>query len=164
MPVYRQLSMAYLKWALTRVIYSRDEERQETLIKALIGWSAEDGTPLSLSERVEIEIAYGDIAMQRGQVREAHAIFSRIQNNEAYKEVPTRHRATLRRADAERIAKNFDGALQTLSQLELERVHEIWTEIRYARAVVNAGFGRPRYSLRLTSRNSLSPLSLYAFT
>lgn len=137
MPVYRQLSMAYLKWALTRVIYSRDEERQETLIKALIGWSAEDGTPLSLSERVEIEIAYGDIAMQRGQVREAHAIFSRIQNNEAYKEVPTRHRATLRRADAERIAKNFDGALQTLSQLELERVPEIWTDIRYARAVVN---------------------------
>lgn len=137
MPVYRELSMAYIKWALTRVIYSRDEERQEELIKGLIGWAGEDGTPLSLNERVDIEIAYGNIAMQRGQIREAHAIFSSIQKNEAYKEIPTRHRATLRRADAERIAKNFDGALQTLAQLELERVPEIWTDIRYARAVVN---------------------------
>ncbi len=137
MPIYREFSMPYLKWALTRVIYSRDEERQETLVKVLIGWAGEAGTPLSLNERVEIEIAYGDIAMQRGQVRQAHEIFTRIQKNEAYKDIPIRHRATLRRADAERIAKNFDGALQTLSQLELERVPEIWTDTRYSRAVVH---------------------------
>ncbi|MFK7910842.1 MAG: tetratricopeptide repeat protein [Akkermansiaceae bacterium] len=137
MPIYRELSMPYIKWALTRVIYSREEERQEELIKALIGWAGEAGTPLSLNERVEIEIAYGDIAMQRGQIREAHEIFTRIQKNEAYQDVPMRHRAVLRRADAERIAKNFDGALQTLAQLELERVPEIWTDIRYSRALVN---------------------------
>jgi outer membrane protein assembly factor BamD (BamD/ComL family) len=137
MPIYRELSMPYLKWALTRVIYSRDEGRQETLVKALIGWAGEAGSPLSLAERVEIEIAYGEIAMQRGQVRQAHEIFTRIQKNEAYQDVPIRHRATLRRVDAERMAKNFDGALQTLSQLELERVPEIWTETRYSRAVVH---------------------------
>ncbi|MGB1129957.1 MAG: tetratricopeptide repeat protein, partial [Haloferula sp.] len=136
MPVHRELSMPYLKWVLQRVIYSRDEGRQEELIKALIGWVGEEGSPLTPEEKVEIEIAYGDIAMQRGQLRQAHEIFSRTEKNEAYQELPIRYQATLRKADAERIAKNFDGALQTLNELELERVPEIWTEIRYSRALV----------------------------
>ena len=136
LPVHRELSMPFLKWVLQRVIYSREEARQEELIKALIGWAREEGSPLSLEEKIQIEIAYGDIAMQRGQLRQAHEIYTRTEQNEAYQELPIRHQATLRKADAERIAKDFDGALQTLNELELERIPEIWTEIRYARALV----------------------------
>jgi len=136
LPIHRELSMAYIKWALQRVIYSRDEGRQEELIKALMTWSGEPGSPLSIAEKIEIEISYGDIAMQRGQLREAHEIYSRTAKNEAYQDYPVRHRSTLRRARAERIAKNFDGALQTLNELELERVPELATQIKYARAEV----------------------------
>ncbi|MDB4576501.1 tetratricopeptide repeat protein [Akkermansiaceae bacterium] len=136
LPIHRELSMAYIKWALQRVIYSRDEGRQEELIKALMTWSGEPGSPLSIAEKIEIEISYGDIAMQRGQLREAHEIYSRTAKNEAYQDYPVRHRSTLRRARAERVAKDFDGALQTLNELELERVPELATQIKYARAEV----------------------------
>ena len=136
MPVHRELSMGYLKWVLERIIYGRDEVRQEELIKALMAWASEDGSPLSPSEKIEIEIFYGDIAMQRGQLRQAHEIYSRTATKEEYRDYDQRHQATLRRAKAERIAKNFDGALQTLNQLELERVPGLGSEIRYARALV----------------------------
>ena len=137
LPIHRELSMAFIKWALQRVIYSRDEARQEELIKALMTWSGEPGSPLSIPEKIEIEISYGDIAMQRGQLREAHEIYSRTAKNEAYQDYPVRHRSTLRRARAERIAKNFDGALQTLNELELERVPELATQIKYALSLIH---------------------------
>lgn len=136
-PVHRELSLPYLMWALQRVIYNREEARQEELIKALLAWAGEDGSPLSAAEKARIEIAYGDIAIQLGQLRQAHEIYTRTQNNEIYQEIPARHEAGLRRAMAERLAKNFDGALQTLAQLELERVPKLWTKIRYARAEVH---------------------------
>jgi outer membrane protein assembly factor BamD (BamD/ComL family) len=135
--MHRELSVSYLMWALQRVIYSRNDERQEVLVKSLLGWASEVGSPLTLTEKANVEIAYGDIALQRGQLRQAHEIYSRTQSNEAYKDLAIRHQATLRRARAERIAKNFDAALQTLGELELERVPELWETIRYARAEVN---------------------------
>ncbi|NNC88738.1 MAG: tetratricopeptide repeat protein, partial [Akkermansiaceae bacterium] len=137
LPVHRELSLPYLMWALKQVIYNREEARQEELVKALLGWAGEDGSPLSPDEKARIEIAYGDIAVQRGQLRQAHELYTRTQKNEAYQEIAVRHEAGLRRAMAERLAKNFDGALQTLAELELERIPGLWTEIRYARAEVH---------------------------
>jgi TolA-binding protein len=136
LPVYRELSIPFLKWALQRTIYARDEARQETFIKSLLGWADEAGSPLSPIEKAEFEIAYGDIAMQRGQLSQAHEIYSRTQKKEAYQELPVRHTAALRRVTVERIARNFDGALKTIAELEFERIPEIWEEIRYARALV----------------------------
>ncbi|MFK7850546.1 MAG: tetratricopeptide repeat protein [Akkermansiaceae bacterium] len=135
-PVHRELSMPYLMWVLQRVIYSRDENRQEELVKALMGWAGEDGSPLTPSEKAKIEIAYGDIAMQLGQLAQAHDIFARTQKSEAYQELPIRHVAALRRVRAQRIAKNFDEALKSISELELERIPEFWEEIRFARSLV----------------------------
>ncbi len=135
--MHRELSVPYLMWALQRVIYGRDEERQQQLIKSLLDWARESASPLTITEKARIEIAYGDIALQRGQLRESHEIYDRVQKNKAYAELMVRHDAALRKARAERIGKNFDAALQTLAELELERVPEIWTEIRYSRAEVN---------------------------
>ncbi|GAA5478030.1 tetratricopeptide repeat protein [Haloferula helveola] len=135
-PVHRELSVNYLLWVLQRTLYARDEARQEELVKSLLSWAGEAGTPLTPEERVKVELMYGDIAMQRGQLRQAHEIYVRTQNNEAYAELPIRHQATLKRAGAERIAKDFDAALQTLNELELERIPELWTQIRYARAEI----------------------------
>lgn len=133
---YRELSVPFLMWTLERSIFGRDEARQEFLIKALMAWAGESGSPLMPKEKASIEIAYGDIALQRGQVRQAHEIFTRTRENPAYAELPIRHQASLRRVRAERIAKNYDAALQTLTDLELERVPEIWTDVRFARAEV----------------------------
>ena len=134
--VHRELSIPYLFWTLQRTIYGRDETRQETLVKALIGWAEEAGSPLTDTEKAQIEIAYGDIAMQRGQLGQAYEIYSRTQQKEAYAELPIRHTAALRRVTAERVARDFDGALKTLAELEFERIPEIWEEIRYARSLV----------------------------
>ena len=134
--VYRKLSQPFLLWALQRTIYSRDEERQEGLVKALLEWMKEEGSPFTIEEKIKIEIAYGDIAMQRNQIREALEIFSRTRKNEAYKKTLVVHDATLREVRAKRISKNFDGALQTLTNLEFERIPEIWTKLRFARAEV----------------------------
>ncbi len=136
-PMQRELSISYLMWALQRTIYNRDDLRQELLVKSLLGWASEAGSPLTPTEKANVEIAYGDIALQRGQLRQAQEIYTRTRNNEAYKDLLVRHQATLRQARAERIAKNFDAALQTLGELELERVPELWETIRYARAEVN---------------------------
>ena len=136
-PTIRELNVSYLNWALQRVIYSRDETRQEDLVKALLAWAAEPTSPLTLEEKIGLEIAYGDIAMQRGQLREAHQIYTKTQENKAYEGVVARYQATLRKADAERIGKDFDSALKTLGLLELERIPEMWSPARYARAVVN---------------------------
>jgi tetratricopeptide (TPR) repeat protein len=137
MQTHRELSVPYLMWVLQRTIYGRDEARQETLVKSLLGWAAEAGSPLTATEKAKVEIAYGDIALQRGQLREAHEIYSRVQKNTAYAGLMIRHEAALRRVRAERIGKNFDAALQTLMDLELERVPEIWTDTRFARAEVH---------------------------
>ena len=136
MEVYRKLSQPFLLWALQRTIYSRDEQMQETLVRALLEWAAEEASPFTLQEKIKIEIAYGDIAMQRGQIREALEIFSRTRKNKAYEQTLAVHDATLRQARAQRIAKNFDGALQTLTDLEFKRIPEIWSQARFARAEV----------------------------
>ncbi len=136
LPVHRELSVPFSLWTLQRTIYGRDEARQETLIKALLAWAEEDGSPLAPTEKAQIEIAYGDIAMQRGQLGQAHEIYTRIQKKEAYQELPIRHQAVLRRVTTERVARDFDGALKSIAELETERVPEIWEQIRYARALV----------------------------
>lgn len=136
MPLHRELSVQYLGWILQRVIDVRHEERQEELVKALLGWASEASTAFTLQEKVELELAYGDIALQRGMLPEAHKLFSQTEKNDAYKGLLVRHRATLRRAKTERLAQDFDAALKTLMDLELERVPELWAATRYARAEV----------------------------
>lgn len=136
LPVYRELSMDYLMWAMQRAIYSRDEGRQEGLIKVLQVWANEPNTPLNATQRAEIEIAYGDIAVQRGQLKEAREIFTRTMQNKAYDGLGARFEAALRRVRVDRVAKDFEAALQTLSELEMGRVPAMWAPIRYARAEV----------------------------
>jgi len=133
---HRELSIPFLMWTLQRTIFGRDEARQEFLAKSLIAWAGEANSPLTPTEKATIELSYGDIALQRGQVRQAHEIYTRTRQNPAYAELPIRHQASLRRVRAERIAKNYDAALQTLTDLELERIPEIWTEVRFARSEV----------------------------
>lgn len=133
---HRELSIPFLMWTLQRTIFGRDEERQEFLVKSLVDWAGDPQSPLTPTEKATIEISYGDIALQRGQLPQAHDIYTRTSKNPAYEELPIRHQASLRRVRAERIAKNYDAALQTLTDLELERVPEIWTEVRFARAEV----------------------------
>jgi hypothetical protein len=136
-PIHRELSVSYLFWVLQQTMNTRDEERQEALIKLLLGWSNESGSPLSPAEKAGIDIAYGDIAVQPGQLREAREIYARAEKNQAYAGLPVRHRATLQRAAAERLAKDFDGALNTLNtlnELALERVADLWSDIRFERS------------------------------
>jgi len=132
--LHRELTFSYLMWVLDRTTYSRDEAGQEFLIKSLLAWAGDKDSPLTVAEKARVDMAYGDIALHRGQLREAHEIYSRIQKNPAYEGLPARHEAALCRVRAERMAKNFDAALQTLTDLEMERIPEIWTEVRFARA------------------------------
>jgi outer membrane protein assembly factor BamD (BamD/ComL family) len=133
---HRELTIPFLMWTLERTIFGRDDARQEFLVKSLMAWTSEANSPLTATEKASIEIAYGDIALQRGQVRQAHEIYTRTRQNPAYAELPIRHQASLRRVRAERISKNYDAALQSLTDLEMERVPEIWTEVRFARSEV----------------------------
>jgi outer membrane protein assembly factor BamD (BamD/ComL family) len=133
---HRELTISFLMWTLERTIFGRDDSRQEFLIKSLMAWAGEASSPLTATEKATIELSYGDIALQRGQVRQAHEIYSRTRENPAYAELPIRHQASLRRIRAERISKNYDAALQSLTDLEMERVPEIWTEVRFARSEV----------------------------
>ncbi len=133
---HRELSISFLMWTLQRTIFGRDDVRQEFLVKSLMAWAGDANSPLTANEKASIELSYGDIAMQRGQVRQAYEIYTRTRENPAYAELPIRHEASLRRVRAERISKNYDAALQTLTDLEMERVPEIWTEVRFARAEV----------------------------
>jgi tetratricopeptide (TPR) repeat protein len=137
LPIHRALSADYLTWVLQRTIYSRDDARMEELIKALLAWADETGSPWSKSQKIDLEIAYGDIAMQLGQIENAHKIFVKTQENPAYVDTVDRHKATLRRVRVERIAKRFDDAIKTLIQLDMEKIPELWSASRYARAEVH---------------------------
>lgn len=134
MEVHRKLTVPYLFWALERVAYGRDEARQEAFMKSLLSWVSEQDSSLSPAEKIQIELAYGDMAMQRGQLRQAREIFLRVENNKAYQSSSARFEATLRRAQVERGAKDYNAALETISELEAERVPGIWVEVRFARA------------------------------
>ncbi|GAF74072.1 unnamed protein product, partial [marine sediment metagenome] len=136
LPIHRELSVEYQKWVLQRVIYGREDQRQEELIKALLAWAKEETSPLTPAERADMEIAYGDIAIQQGMLPEAHSIFVNIQHDEAYNDLLAKHKATLRRAMVERISKNFAAALRTLDALEMKRIPELWAATKYARAEV----------------------------
>lgn len=136
MPMYRKLSVDYLMWVLQRTIYSRDEEMQEPLIKALQDWATEPDTALSLQRQVEVELAYGDIAIQKGLLREAHEIYKRTEKKEAFQDLNIKYEATLRKARVQRLAKDFDGALNTLNELALEKIPSLWSRIHYAIAEV----------------------------
>lgn len=136
LPMHRDLEIAYQMWALEMAIRNRDEARQEALVKPLLAWIAEANCALTPTERARIEIAYGDIALQRNQLPQARELFLRIQQNKAYENLPVRHEAALHRVRAERIAKDFEAALKTLADLELEREPAIWSATRYARSEV----------------------------
>jgi outer membrane protein assembly factor BamD (BamD/ComL family) len=133
---HRQLSVPYLMWALKRSIYARDDARQEALIRPLLAWIAEPVGPFTPAEKVALEIAYGDIAVQRGQLREAYEIFARTRANPAYKDLLARHDAALKQAGVARATKDFESALATLAELDGERIPELWAPVRHARAEV----------------------------
>ena len=137
LPMHRDLEIAYQMWALEMAIRNRDEARQEALVKPLLAWIVEANCALTPTERARIEIAYGDIALQRNQLPQARELFLRIQQNKAYAELPVRHEAALHRVRAERIAKDFEAALKSLADLELEREPAIWAATRYARSEVH---------------------------
>jgi outer membrane protein assembly factor BamD (BamD/ComL family) len=133
---HRQFSVPYLMWAVKRTIYARDDARQEALIRPLLAWLAEPVSPFTPAEKVRLEIAYGDIAVQRGQLREAYEIFGRIRANPAYKDLLVRHDAALKQAGVARATKDFEGALALLTELDGERIPELWSPVRHARAEV----------------------------
>jgi tetratricopeptide (TPR) repeat protein len=133
---HRQLSAPYLMWALRRSINSRDAERQESIIRPLLSWAAEPANPFTPDERVRLEIAYGDIAVQRGQLPEAFAIFGRVRANPELKDLTSRHEATLRQVSVARATKDFETAIAILEELDGERIPELWAPVRHARAEV----------------------------
>lgn len=134
--IHRKLSIPYLLWALQSTIDNREEERQEELVKALLTWVQEVPGAFSVEQRIALDLAYGDIALQRGMLPEAQQIFARARSNEAYAASFDRHRASLRLVRVQRIAKDFDAALQTLMQLDAEKVPRLITEAHFARAEV----------------------------
>jgi TolA-binding protein len=134
--IHRQLSVPYLLWALRSTIDSRDEMQQETLAKALRTWVEEVPTSFTVEQRIALDLAYGDIAMQRNMLPEARQIFRRIRTNEAYAASFDRHKATVRLVRVQRIARDFDAALQTLMELDAEKVPRLTTESHFARAEV----------------------------
>lgn len=134
--VYRELSVPYLLWVLQRTIDGRDELQQEELVKALREWSQESTTAFSMEEKLGLDLAYGDIAMQRGMLPEAHKIYAGIQNSEEYAGIFARHTATLRRVTVERFSKDFDAALATLVVLDSQKVPQLVTAAHNARAEV----------------------------
>lgn len=136
LPIHRELTVPYTMWVLERSIETRNSERQQALIQPLLQWAKSPTSTLQNGEKAAIEIAYGDIAMQRSQIREAIEIFKRVEDSEAYQELPVRHEATLRRVRALRVAKDFDGALEILAELALDRIPGLWIDIRYARAEI----------------------------
>ena len=136
MPVHRKLSVAYLLWVLQVTIENRDEAAQEELAKALMAWMQQVPSAFSLEQRVTLEIAYGDIAMQRSLLPEAQKIFARVSKNPDYASVFARHTATLRQVLVQRISGDYDGALQTLMELDSEKIPRLTTEAHYARAEV----------------------------
>ncbi len=141
MPVHRKLSVDYLMWVLKRTIFSRDDARMEQVIKPLLDWSKEPGSPWTPLQRLDLDLAYGDIAMQLGQLNNAHKIFVKTQQNPAYANMAERHKATLRRVMVERVGKRFEDALETINELEMEKIPELWADARYARAEVYYDMG-----------------------
>ena len=136
MPVHRELSMPYLMWVLDMTIYGREETRQEEVVTALRSWANEEGTSVSIPERIQLELTYGEIAIQRGMLKHAHQIYERAAKNKAFEASPARYQAFLGKAKVERLAKNFDGALNTLDTLAMERIPELWAPVKYARSEV----------------------------
>lgn len=137
LPVHRKLSVPYLLWVLQYTIDQRDEVRQEELAKALMAWMQQSPGAFTLDQRVALEIAYGDIALQRGMLPEAHKIYSRIRTNKAYETVFARHTATLRRVLVDRISGDYDGALETLLELDALKIPRLTTASHHARAEVH---------------------------
>ncbi|MGB1124880.1 MAG: tetratricopeptide repeat protein [Phycisphaeraceae bacterium] len=136
LPIHRQLSVPYLLWALQSTIDNREEARQEELVKALLAWVQETPNAFTVEQRIALDIAYGDIALQRGMLPEAQQIFARARSNEAYAASFDRHAASLRLVRVQRIARDFDAALQTLMELDSEKVPRLTTEAHFARAEV----------------------------
>ncbi|MGB0767215.1 MAG: hypothetical protein ACPGYV_05855, partial [Phycisphaeraceae bacterium] len=136
LPVHRELSIPYILWVLRETINTRDEELQESVAKALLAWMQASESAFSIEQRIALEIAYGDIALQRGLLPEAQQIYSRIRRNEAYAASFDRYQAALRLARVQRIARDFDGALQTLMELDAEKIPRLVTAAHYARAEV----------------------------
>ncbi len=133
---HRSLNPAYLLWALDLVVVSGNQERQEAFISPLVEWSAETDTPFTADEKARIEIALGDVALQRGQLGQAERIFTRVQQSEALQAEAIRHAAALRRIRARLAAKDHDGALELIATLEAERIPGLWSPLRLARAEV----------------------------
>ena len=136
LPVHRDLSVGYLNWILQRLINARDEDRQKEIVEALLAWTKEPVSPFTLEQRIELEMSYAEIAVQRGLLDSAKEIFNRIRSNKEYENLPLRHQATLRKARVERAEKNYDAALLTLSELEFLRIPEMWAPVLIARAEV----------------------------
>lgn len=135
--VHRELSVEFQFWLLQRAINTRDEARQESLVKAMRTWAAEAGSPLGPAAKADLEIAYADIAVQRGMVKEAREILTRVMQDKANEGQPGLFKAALGRVRVDRMAKDFNAALETLTELELKVVPEWLTPIRFARAEVH---------------------------
>lgn len=140
-PVNRKLYPDFMLWVLGRTMETRERDRMSELVKALLSWADSDQSTWGVAKRIDLDIAYGDIAMQLGKLDQARRIFSDVRNNSEYADTIDRYKATLRLVKVDRFDKRFEAALETLAELDAERIPEMWVASRYARAEVYYDMG-----------------------
>jgi tetratricopeptide (TPR) repeat protein len=136
LPAHRALTPDFMLWVLHRTISTRNDVRMQNVVTPLLSWAAADRAAWSVPQRINLEIAYGDIAVQIGKSDEARKIFLKTKTNEAYAGTVDRHKATLRLVRLEQMAKAYETALNILMELDGERIPELWSASRLARASI----------------------------
>ncbi|NQT94182.1 MAG: hypothetical protein HQ559_15580, partial [Lentisphaerae bacterium] len=125
---FRELDPGFCAWLINRSVEFEDFETAENLARAMIQWMESDTVRFSPEVRVEVLLAYANIAFARPDYPRARALYERIVAVSEFRDLRGKIDAELRIAEVDRLSGEPAEAIKRLEKILENKDHYVQTE------------------------------------
>jgi len=125
---FRELDPGFCTWLIDRSVIVEDFETAENLARAMIQWMESDTVRFSPDVRIDVLLAYANIAFARPDYPRARALYERIVAVSDFRELRGKIDAELRIAEVDRLSGEPEEAIKRLTKILENKDHYVQTE------------------------------------
>lgn len=125
---FRELDPGFCTWLINRSVEFEDLETAENLARVMIQWMESDTVRFSPEVRVEVLLAYANIAFARPDYPRARALYERIVAVSEFGDLRGKIDAELRIAEVDRLSGEPAEAIKRLEKILENKDHYVQTE------------------------------------
>lgn len=134
--MFEEIDPDFSIWVIRRLTEGFSLDKADTLAREMMQWMEKSKLNFEPEIGAGLNLAYADIAFARREMPRARALYERIAANAEFKGTSAQMFANLRVADADRITKQYELAIERLEKLALTKDVLLQTEANFGLALV----------------------------